>query len=137
MTINKKDLTEAEIRTRYITPALTQTAGWDIHRIREEYYFTDGRLQTNGKRGKQKFTDYLLFHEANRPIGIIEAKDNNHSIGAGMQQALEYAEILDVPFAFSSNGDGFIEHDRTRTSGVLEREIGLHEFPTSDQLWKR
>ncbi len=84
--------------------------------IREEVYFTKGRVIVRGKtvkRGEAKKADYLLFYKPNIPIAVVEAKDNNHSVGAGMQQALDYAEILDVPFAFSSNGDGFLEHDRT------------------------
>ena len=138
--MNKKDLTEAEIRTRFITPAIKDVAGWDINLVREEYYFTDGRIHVMGKklkRGDKKFADYLLYHKSNVPIAIVEAKDNNHSVGGGMQQALEYAEIMDVPFAYSSNGDGFVEHDRTKTDGALERKFGMHEFPSPDELWER
>lgn len=89
------------------------------------------------KRGEAKKADYLLFFKPNIPIAVIEAKDNNHSVGAGMQQALEYAEILDVPFAYSSNGDAFLEHDRTGAAGVVEREIPLDHFPTPEELWAR
>ena len=134
----KKDLTETEIRTQYITPAIKQTAGWSVVQMREE--FTLGKIHVRGKsihRGKRKVADYLLFFKPNLPIAIVEAKDNNHEVGAGMQQALEYAEILDVPFVYSSNGDGFIEHDRTVTSGVIEHELGLHEFPSPEALWQR
>jgi type I restriction enzyme R subunit len=90
-----------------------------------------------GKRGERKFADYLLFYKPNIPIAIVEAKDNNHEIGAGMQQALEYADFLDVQFVYSSNGDGFIEHDRTVKDGPIEKEFGLHEFPTCEELWER
>ena len=136
--MNKKDLTEAEIRTRYITPAINQTAGWDFVNMREE--FTMGKIHVRGKavrRGKRKAADYLLFYKRDIPIAIVEAKDNNHSADGGLQQALEYAEILDIPFAFSSNGDGFTEHDRTVTAGKITREFGMDEFPTPEQLWER
>jgi type I restriction enzyme R subunit len=89
------------------------------------------------QRGEAKKADYILSYKPNRPIAVIEAKDNNHSVGAGMQQALEYAEILDVPFAYSSNGDAFLEHDRTVTSGTVTREIPLDQFPSPDELWAR
>ncbi len=141
--MNKKALTEADIRTKYITPALVGTDGekWDlISQIREETYFTKGRVIVRGKtvqRGEAKKADYILFFKPNLPIAVLEAKDNNHSVGAGMQQALEYAEILDVPFAYSSNGDAFLEHDRTVTSGTVTREISLDQFPTPEELWAR
>lgn len=106
--INKKSLTERDICTKFITPAL-ETAGWDIMRqVREQYYYTDGQVQVRGKivkRGDRKFVDYLLFYKSNLPLAVIEAKDNKQSIGAGMQQGLGYAESLDVPFVFSTNGD--------------------------------
>jgi type I restriction enzyme R subunit len=141
--MNKKDLTEADIRTKFITPALDRGKGgkWDLMtQLREEFAFTDGRVEVRGKttrRGEMKKADYLLYYKPNLPIAVIEAKDNRHSVGAGMQQALDYAEILDVPFAYSSNGDAFLEHDRTRKSGKLEREIPLHQFPSPDELWTR
>lgn len=141
--MNKKELTEADIRTKFITPALVGSNGdkWDLMtQIREEAYFTKGRVIVRGKtvqRGEAKKADYLLFFKPNIPIAVIEAKDNNHSVGAGMQQALEYAEILDVPFAYSSNGDAFLEHDRTVTSGTVTRELPLAEFPTPEELWAR
>ena len=113
--INKKSLTERDICTKFINPAL-EAAGWDLmHQIREQYYFTDGRVMVRGKtvkRGDRKFADYLLLHKPNVPLAIIEAKDNNHSVGSGMQQGLEYAKTLDIPFVFSTNGDGFLFHDR-------------------------
>lgn len=141
--MNKKDLTEADIRTKFITPALDRGKGgkWDLMtQLREEFAFTDGRVEVRGKttrRGEMKKADYLLYYKPNLPIAVIEAKDNRHSVGAGMQQALDYAEILDVPFAYSSNGDAFLEHDRTRKSGTIEREIPLHQFPSPDELWNR
>ena len=130
--MNKKDLTEADIRTKFITPAIV-ASGWDLMtQLREEAYFTKGRVMVRGKtvsRGEANKADYLLFYKPNLPIAVIEAKDNNHTVASGMGQALEYAEILDVPFAFSSNGDGFLEHDRTKTSGAVERELPMDRFP--------
>ena len=141
--MNKKALTEADIRTKFITPALVGAKGdkWNLMaQIREEAYFTKGRVIVRGKtvkRGEAKKADYLLSYKPNLPIAVIEAKDNNHAVGAGMQQALEYAEILDVPFAYSSNGDAFLEHDRTVATGTVTREIPLDQFPTPDELWSR
>jgi type I restriction enzyme R subunit len=141
--MNKKSLTETDIRTKFITPALVGPNGdkWNVMtQIREEAYFTKGRVIVRGKtvkRGVAKKADYLLYYKPNVPIAVIEAKDNNHAIGDGMQQALEYAEILDVPFAYSSNGDAFLEHDRTVTSGTVTREFPLDQFPTPEELWGR
>ncbi len=142
--MNKKALTETDIRTKFITPALVGTPNhpkWDLMtQIREEAYFTKGRVIVRGKtvaRGEAKKADYILSYKANLPLAVIEAKDNTHSVGAGMQQALDYAEILDVPFAYSSNGDAFLEHDRTATSGTVTREIPLDQFPSPDELWSR
>ncbi len=141
--MNKKDLTEADIRTKFITPALVGANAdkWDVMtQIREEAYFTKGRVIVRGKtvkRGEAKKADYLLFYKSNIPLAVIEAKDNTHSVGDGMQQALEYAEILDVPFAYSSNGDAFLEHDRLATSGQVTREIPLDAFPAPEELWDR
>jgi type I restriction enzyme, R subunit len=136
--MNKSALTEADIRTKFITPGFV-AAGWDLMtQIREETYFTNGRVIVRGKtvrRGEAKKADYILSYKPNLPLAIIEAKDNNHSVGAGMQQALEYAEILDVTFAFSSNGDAFLEHDRTSTSVAVTREIPLDQFPSPRELW--
>lgn len=138
--INKKSLTERDICTKFINPAL-EAAGWDlVHQIREQYYFTNGRVMVRGKtvkRGDRKFADFLLFHRPNRPIALIEAKDNNHSVGSGMQQGLAYAEILDVPFVFSTNGDSFLMHDRLATDGPVEHELPLDGFPSPEQLWQR
>ena len=108
--------------------------------MREEVYFTNGRVIVRGKtvkRGEAKKADYVLYYKPNIPIAIVEAKDNKHSIGAGMQQALDYAEILDIPFVYSSNGDGFLEHDRTGKSNPVERELPLSAFPLPDELWQR
>lgn len=141
--MEKKGLTEADIRTKFILPAILGPDGtkWDVkHQIREEFHFTKGRVIVRGKivkRGESKKADYILYHKPKMPIAVVEAKDNSHEIGAGMQQALEYAEILDVPFAYSSNGDGFLEHDRTVTEGTVTRELALHEFPSSEELWAR
>jgi len=134
----KSQLSERDICTKYITPAITNV-GWNDHphHFREEVYFTAGRIKVRGKlvsRGKGKRADYLLYSRPNQPIAVIEAKDNTHSIGAGIQQGLEYADILDLPFVYSSNGDGFIEHDKTTGK---ERELALHEFPTPEELWNR
>jgi type I restriction enzyme R subunit len=136
--INKKSLSERDICTKFITPAIKDVAGWDLMQFSEE--FTLGKIFVKGKRvarGSKDRADYILFHNRDLPIAIIEAKDNNHDLGAGMQQALRYAEMIDVPFAYSSNGDGFIEHDRTRKDGVLERTLGLNEFPSPQELWER
>ena len=141
--MDKKSLTEADIRTKFITPALDKDkrGTWNLMtQILEEHYFTKGRVIVRGKtvrRGEAKKADYLLFYKPNIPIAVIEAKDNNHSVGAGMQQALDYAEILDLPFAFSSNGDAFLEHDRTTDADPVEREISLGAFPSPDELWQR
>src|SRR5438045_4950099 len=108
--------------------------------VLEERYFTKGRIIVRVKtvqRGEAKKADYILFYKPNIPIAVVEAKDNKHSVGAGMQQALDYAETLDVPFAYSSNGDGFLEHDRTKKSGTVTRELALHEFPSAGELWAR
>ncbi|NJL63745.1 MAG: DEAD/DEAH box helicase family protein [Methylacidiphilales bacterium] len=138
---DKKELSERDICTKYITPAIVNKAGWDLHtQIREEVYFTKGRVYVKGKmvsRGKAKFADYILYYKPNIPIAVIEAKDNNHPVGGGMQQALDYAEILDLQFVYSSNGDAFIECDRTISQGMIEREIPLDAFPSPKELWQR
>lgn len=138
--MNKSQLSETDIRTKFITPSI-QEAGWNIQKqIREEVHFTDGRIIVKGetvKRAKGKKADYILYYKSNLPIAIVEAKDNNHSIGDGIQQALEYAEILDIPFVYSSNGDGFLEHDRTVSKGTIERELSLQQFPTPEELYQR
>jgi type I restriction enzyme, R subunit len=136
----KSTLSERDICTKFITPAL-EKSGWDKHlQILEEVSFTDGKIYVRGKltsRGVRKRADYILYYKPNIPIAIIEAKDNNHSVRAGIQQGLEYARILDIPCVFSSNGDGFLFHDRTITDGEIERELNIDEFPTPEQLWER
>jgi type I restriction enzyme R subunit len=138
--MHKKALSERDICTKYITPALKQ-AGWDIHsQIREEVTLTDGRVIVRGrmcKRGQKKRADYILYYKHNIPIALIEAKDGTHAKGSGMQQALQYAEMTDIPFAFRSNGNGFLEHDRTKQSHPVEKEIGMDAFPSPEELWKR
>jgi len=137
--MDKKALTETDIRTKFITPAIL--AKWDVMtQVLEERFFTAGRVIVRGKmttRGKAKKADYILFYKPNIPLAVVEAKDNNHSVSDGMQQALEYAEILDVPFAYSSNGDAFLEHDRLATAGLVESELALDQFPSPDELWRR
>jgi len=135
-----KNLSERDICTKYITPALTG-AGWDLqNQIREEVTFTDGRIKVYGKtitRGGKKRADYILYYKNNFPIALIEAKDANHSVSDGIQQALEYAEALDIPFVYSSNGSAFIEHDRFIKKGKIEEEINLDSFPEPDELYRR
>lgn len=136
--MDKKKLSERDICSKFINPALEQ-AGWTAHQIREEVTFTNGQIMVRGKlhtRGERKRADYVLYYKKNIPLAIIEAKDNNHSIGAGMQQALAYADCLQVPFIFSSNGDGFLFHDQTGLFGEVEQELGLDEFPSPEHLWK-
>jgi len=138
--IDKSSMSERDICTKFITPSLKR-AGWDeLAQIREEVSFTKGRIIVRGKlvtRGKAKRADYILYYKNNIPIALIEAKDNNHSVGDGMQQGLEYAETLEIPFVFSSNGDGFIFHDRTGGSAEKEADMGLDAFPSPANLWVR
>jgi len=138
--MNKKDLSERDICTKFITPAVRQ-AGWDeMTQLREEVSFTKGRIIVRGKlvtRGKAKRADYILYYKPNIPLAIIEAKDNSYSVGDGMQQALDYAETLNIPFVFSSNGDGFVFHDRTGTSAVKECSLSLASFPSPTDLWEK
>ena len=138
--MNKKQLSERDICTKFIGPAIT-AAGWDIQRqVREEVSFTKGRIIVRGKlhsRGKSRRADFILYHQPNMPLAVIEAKDNTHSVGDGMQQALDYAEALDVPFVFSSNGDGFLFHDRTGNAPLTETELTLDQFPSPAEQWQR
>jgi type I restriction enzyme R subunit len=139
--LSKQDLSERDICTKYITPAL-EKSGWNkFSQFLEEVSFTDGKIYVKGKltaRGKAKRADYILYYKPNIPIAIVEAKDNKHSVGAGMMQALDYARILDIPFVFSSNGDGFLFHDRTATAeGTVEITLGLDDFPTPAALWAK
>ena len=138
--LDKKSLSERDICTKFITPAIVN-AGWDSKmQFLEEVSFTDGKIYVRGKlhsRGKAKRADYILYYKPNIPIAIIEAKDNKHSIGAGLQQGLDYSQILDIPFVFSSNGDGFIFHDKTATDGNIETELDNDSFPSPEMLWKK
>ncbi|MEY8312290.1 DEAD/DEAH box helicase family protein [Oscillospiraceae bacterium 42-9] len=131
----KKQMTEEDIKLQYITPAITSK--WDISKITMETQITDGKVNLKGNlvfRERPKRADYLLYLCANHPIAVIEAKDNTHSVSYGLQQAMEYAKMLDLPFAFSSNGDGFAEHDFLTGK---ERQFGLDEFPTEEELIDR
>lgn len=138
--MDKRSLSERDICTKFITPAL-RNAGWDeMLQIREEVSFTKGRIIVRGKlvtRGQGKRADYILYYKPNIPIALIEAKDNTHSVGDGIQQALDYAETLNIPFVFSSNGDGFVFHDRTVTSTPRETTLSLDAFPAPADLWAR
>ncbi|MDR2544258.1 MAG: DEAD/DEAH box helicase family protein [Methanobrevibacter sp.] len=130
-----QELTEEDIKNRFITPAI-EKSGWKKEQVRMEYSFTDGRIIVQGeytKRGKIKKADYLLFYTDNTPLAI-EAKNNNYSVGYGIQQGIEYAKILDVPFVYSSNSDGFVEHDMLRG---IEKDVTLNEFPRPEDLWDR
>jgi len=142
--MDKYQLSERDICTKFITPAIQQ-AGWQQHQFREEVKLTDGRVMVRGKlaarvrnpkvQGGPKRTDFVLYASPNVPIAIIEAKQARFSVGHGMQQALTYAEMLDVPFAISSNGDGFLFHDRTGLTQPFERELSLDALPTLQELW--
>ena len=138
--IDKKKLSERDICTKLITPAL-EKSGWDkLIQFREEVFFTDGKIYVKGKltaRGQRKRADYILYYKPNIPIAIIEAKDNKHSVRAGIQQALDYAKILDIPCVFSSNGDGFLFHDRTASEGNIESELDMDSFPSPEELWQK
>src|SRR5947208_5179242 len=133
-------MSERDICTKFITPALKR-AGWDeLTQIREEVGFTKGRIIVRGKlvtRGKAKRADYVLYFKPNIPLALIEAKNHSHSVGDGMQQGLEYAATLDIPFVFSSNGDGFVFHDRTGQGEQMETEISLNGFPSPQALWAK
>ena len=132
---DKKQMTEEDIKLKFITPAITKK--WDIHKISMETPITDGKMNLKGnfvKRDKPKKVDYLLYLEENYPIAVVEAKDNKHSVSFGLQQAMTYAQMLDLPFAYSSNGDGFFEHDFLTGA---ERQLSLDEFPTMEELYAR
>ena len=142
--MNKKDLSERDICTKYITPAILQ-AGWTQNQFREEVSLTSGRVVVRGQmayrlqnpdvQGGPKRADYVLYGKRNIPIAVIEAKRNIYEVGQGIQQAQAYADILDTPFAISSNGDGFLLHDSTRLTQPTERTLSLEEFPTYEELW--
>lgn len=137
--INKLELSETDIISKFILPAI-KSSGWDdMTQIREEVKLRDGKVIVRGQmavRKTVKSADIVLYHKPNLPLAVIEAKANKHSIGKGMQQALDYAGLLEVPFIFSSNGDGFIFHDKTSTT-TLETEISLADFPTPAELWDK
>lgn len=136
----KKDLSERDICTKFITPAILKAGRNKDSQIREEVSFTAGKVIVRGKlvsRGKGKRADYILYYKNNIPLAVIEAKDNKHSVGAGIQQAIEYAKTLDIPFVFSSNGDAFLFHDRTVDLGKKEIELPLDKFPTPQELWEK
>lgn len=131
----KKQMTEEDIKLQYITPAVTSK--WSRGKITMETPITDGKISLKGNlvfRKRPKKADYILYLCDNRPIAIIEAKDNTHSVSHGLQQAMEYAKMLDLPFAFSSNGDGFAEHDFITG---MEREFSMDQFPTETELVAR
>ncbi len=142
--MDKLTLTERDICTKFITPAIQQ-AGWQQHEFREEVRLTDGRVMVRGNlaariknpdvKGGPKRADYVLYACSNIPIAVVEAKQNKYPVGHGMQQALAYAELLDAPFAISSSGDGFLLHDRTGLTQPVERELSLDEFPSLQTLW--
>ena len=136
---SKKGLTEKEIREEYIDKAVARR--WDFEtQVGIEVAITKGQIIVRGRmtmRGESRIADYVLFHKPNLPLAIIEAKDNSYPIGGGMQQALVYAEMLDIPFVYSSNGDGFLEHDRTGKGAVVERYLDLDAFPSPEELWRR
>lgn len=138
--MDKKSMSERDICTQFIVPAI-RLAGWDFEtQVREEVSFTKGRVIVRGKlhsRGEARRADFVLYHQPNLPLAVIEAKDNSHSIGSGMQQALGYSDQLEVPFIFSSNGDGFLFHDRTGTFDQVEQNLTLEQFPTPQELWTR
>lgn len=138
--MSKQSLSERDICTKYITPAL-EKAGWDSEtQIREEVTLTKGRIITRGKlhtRAKGKRADYVLYYKPGIPLAVIEAKDNSHTIGSGMQQSLGYAELLQVPFVFSSNGDGFLFHNKLAAHGQTECELQLDAFPSPQSLWQQ
>ncbi|WP_338401531.1 EcoAI/FtnUII family type I restriction enzme subunit R [Neptunicella marina] len=137
--INKKALSEADIISKYIMPAI-KDAGWDdMYQIRQEVKLRDGKVVVRGMaaaRKKVKSADIVLYHKVSMPLAVIEAKANKHEVGKGIQQGLDYANLLDVPFVFASNGDGFIFHDKTNPS-QLETEITLEDFPSPQVLWTK
>jgi type I restriction enzyme, R subunit len=136
--MSKKHLSEDDTSAKFITPALYK-AGWAEADIRRQVAFTAGRIIVRGKlvtRGKAKRADYVLYM-GHFPLALIEAKHNFKAVGDGMQQALDYATTLDIPFVFSSNGHGFVLHDRTGTSVQLETTLSLEAFPSPTALWNR
>ena len=140
--MDNKTLSERDVCTKFTTPAIA-AGGWSTDlQMREEVNLTDGRVVVRGNKAHRdknsiRRADYVLYYKPGMPIAVVEAKDNKHSVRDGIQQALDYAGMLDVPFAFSSNGDGFIFHDKTQAGGALETELSLSEFPSPEVLWQR
>ncbi|MUK65236.1 EcoAI/FtnUII family type I restriction enzme subunit R [Aliivibrio fischeri] len=142
--INKKNLTETDIITKFIMPSI-KSAGWDdMSQIRQEVALRDGKVIVRGQVGMRqtvKKADIVLYHKPSMPLAVVEAKANKHEVGKGIQQGLDYARLLDIPFIFSSNGDGYIFHDKTKLGtseeNQLETQIRLEDFPTPDELWKK
>lgn len=138
--MDKRELSEQDIASKYITPAI-QRAGWDLMtQVREQLSLTAGQVKVRGQlatRAKGYRADYVLYHKPGIPLAVIEAKDNKHGVGSGLEQALTYARLLDVPFAFSSNGDAFVFHDLTKDDETLEQEVSLEAFPDPQDLWYR
>ncbi|MFM1907462.1 MAG: hypothetical protein RLZZ591_1139 [Pseudomonadota bacterium] len=140
--MNKKNLTESDICDKFIRPAMVRSGWSGMDQIYREYPLRAGRVVVRGKTAQRdKSTvlraDFALFYKANIPLAVVEAKDNQHAISAGMGQAIEYARLLGVPFSFASNGDGFVFRDATLTTGVLEQNLTLDEFPSPKELWAR
>ncbi len=140
--MHKKSMSESDICDKFIRPAMV-AAGWQgFDQIYREFPLRAGRVVVRGnvaQRDKSTVlrADYALFYKANIPLAVVEAKDNQHAVGAGMAQAINYAQLLDVPFCFSSNGDGFVFRDATLSDGVLERNLSLDEFPSPAELWAK
>jgi type I restriction enzyme R subunit len=138
--MDKKRLSETDIITKFILPAVDK-AGWDsMTQLRQEVKLRDGKVIVRGNMGMRKTVksaDIVLYHKPNLPLAVIEAKANKHEVGKGIQQGLDYARLLDIPFIFASNGDGFIFHDKTNNTDQLETTITLDEFPTPAQLWQK
>ena len=139
---HKRQLSESDLCDKYIRPAM-ERAGWNgMDQIYREYPLRAGRVVVQGRKARRDAAtvlraDYALFHKANIPLAVVEAKHNGLAVGAGMAQAIQYAQLLDVPFSFSSNGDGFLFRDTTLADGVLERHLTLDEFPSPAELWAR
>jgi type I restriction enzyme R subunit len=140
--MHESALSESDICDKFIRPAM-ERAGWSgMDQIYREYPLRAGRVEVRGRKARRDAStvlraDYAFFFKANIPLAVVEAKDNKHAVGAGMAQAIHYAALLDVPFSFASNGDGFLFRDATRSDGDLERTLSLDEFPSPAELWAR
>lgn len=140
--LTKKSLSESDICDKFIRPAM-ERAGWNgMDQIYREYPLRAGRMVVRGRQARRDETtvlraDYALFYKINIPLAVVEAKDNNHAMGAGMAQAIHYGKLLEVPFCFTSNGDGFVFRDATLADGTLERNLTLDAFPSPADLWAR